>query len=359
MTSPSDPVSTDPVSTDPVSPPGPPAPDAGTQTVAAASGPATLTAWASSAVARAERWIDLDAGPPPAPVRRRPVGLALVAAAVVGGALAGAVLASTGRAELPPAPPPTVAVMTLDTLVLDPVPSAVLALRVDNLGRTRQVVREVHVSGGGAADAVLPIGQELPVGGGLDTRVVVALRCGASPAADAARISATVRVTSADGAGPATARPDIPAVSVGRAARLGGICAAADAVLPGGWRTPARVTGQRMDGGELDLTVGGLTADATRIVWIEADGVLLPQSRLDPAVRNGSARLRLPAPTPGCRDSGLRPVVPTGLQLHLATPGGLRSAYAPVGAMVAQWMMDAYLRACPGSPAGPPAMPLS
>jgi hypothetical protein len=251
--------------------------------------------------------------------------------------------------------------MTLDTVVLDPVPSAVFVLHVDNLGGVPQVVREVHVSGGGAADVVLPIGQDLPVGGAVDASVVVALGCGASSAADAARISATVSVTAADGAGtrPATPQPDVRAVGVGRAARLGGLCAAADAVLPGGWRTPARVTGQRVDGGDLELTVGGLPAGATQIVWIEADGVLLPQSRLDPAVRSGSARLRLPAPTPGCRDSGARPVVPTGLQLHLATPDGLRSAYAPVGAVVAQWLMDAYLRACPATPAGPAATALA
>jgi hypothetical protein len=317
-----------------------------------------------------DRWLDLDADPPGVVVRRRePVRLAVVTAAVVVGALGGAALASLSRPSLPPAPSPTVAVITLDTVVLDPVPSAVLALRVDNLGQARQLVRDVHVSGGDVADAVVAVGQELPAGGGVDARVVVPLRCDVTPAPGADRISAMVRIAAADAGGgvvpgaggsatshqPATGTVDVRAVGVGRAAQLGGMCAAADAVLPGGWRSPAHVAAQRLDGDELDLAVTGLPADATRIVWIDADGILLPQSRLDPGIRAGTARLRVPPPAPGCRDTGVRPVVPTGLQLHLEGPGGLRSAYAPVGAVVAQWLMDAYGRSCPELPAGPVA----
>jgi hypothetical protein len=65
----------------------------------------------------------------------------------------------------------------------------------------------------------------------------------------------------------------------------------------------------------------------------------------------------LAPPTVGCPDGGTRPVVPTGLQLHLQGARGLVTVYAPVGLSVSAWLMDAYTRACPARPQGPPAVP--
>lgn len=55
-------------------------------------------------------------------------------------------------------------------------------------------------------------------------------------------------------------------------------------------------------------------------------------------------------------DGVLRPVVATGVQLRIDTGAELSSVYVPLGAAVAQWFMDAYVRACPSNPAGPPAV---
>ena len=303
------------------------------------------------ASAGADVTLDLDAAAPPRAPRRRPSLLLGVAAAVA--ALVGASTASAGKVDLPPALPSTVATMTLDGVVLDPAPTAVLVLSLHNAGTTTQIAQEVRVEGGGTRGKTAPIGQEIAPGATVTARIGVPLGCpDRLPALE--RVSATVHVRPAHrGAGDTV---DLAVVGVGRAAQLGGLCSAADAALPEGWRLAATASTWQFVDGDLELTVTGLPADAARLMWVEADGVLVPQSRLDPAIRDRTARIRVPAPAPGCRDSGVRAVVPTGLQLHVETPGGLRAVYVPIGAEFSQWLMDAFVRSCPSRPDGPPAV---
>lgn len=295
-----------------------------------------------------DRWLDLDVAPAargsrPAPSRR--VVVTAVLALVAG--FGGAGIAVEGRAEPARTAPPAVATVRLDTVVLSPVPSAILVLRVDNLGSTPQQVIRVRVAAGGARSTVVPVGAAAPVGDSLVVPLTVPLDC-----SDTAASNDRTTVTAELGGTAET----VEAVGVGRAGQFGGLCAAADSTLPGGWRSPARAAAWSIADGVVDLTVTGLAAEATRIVWVEADGVLLPQSRTAPTVRGGTARLQFVAPAPGCRDGGVRPVVATGLEVHVETPTGLRGAYVPVGAALGQWLMDAFVAACPSLPGGPAAV---
>jgi hypothetical protein len=145
----------------------------------------------------------------------------------------------------------------------------------------------------------------------------------------------------------------VTALGIGQVGQPGGLCAAADAILPRGWQTPGRATGWFFTGGVLDLTVAGLPAGGTRIASVEAAGVRLPQVQTPPGVDGGVARLRLGAPSAGCPSAGIQPVVPTGLEVNVETPAGLRTSHVSVGAAVAQWLMDAFAISCPARSGNP------
>jgi hypothetical protein len=292
--------------------------------------------------------LDLDAPPTGSdlPPHRHRRALAAAVLAVTAGA-SGAGLAVAVRPAEPAAHSPVVASVHVETVVLNPGPTALLELQVENLGAAPSRVLQVDVQGGGSARTVVDVRQRVEGGDSLGQRLDVSLDC-ANPAARSERVTVTVRTD----AGAA-----IDAVGVGRAGQLGGLCAAADAALPGGWRTPARASSWSIAAGVLDLVVTGLPDRATGIVSVEADGVLLPQSRTTPSVNHGAAHLQFPAPAPGCRDGGVRPTVPTGIQVLVQSPDGLATAYVPVGAALGEWLMDAFVAACPSRPNGPGTPP--
>jgi hypothetical protein len=308
--------------------------------------------------------IDLDALPryPPDPAGTAPAPhaaarhgrtfrAALVAAAVAG-VLAGTLLSSAGTPPPPPVPGRLLAVLQLRGVVLDPQPSAVLQLTVQNAGGVRQVIDDVSVSGGGVPGVVVPIGHDLPSRSEDATQITVPLGCGRGRAGGTVTAQVRLREMSS---GPKLTTATVRAQPVGRLGDDGALCSAADLDLPQGWREPARATSWTLSGDTVHVAVAGLPTDVTDLVSVQADGVLLPSSGIG-AITGGTADLELTPPTPGCRDGGTRPVAPTGLQLLVLGPKGLRFAYLPLGPSVAEWLMDAYVKACPSRPQGPSAV---
>lgn len=295
--------------------------------------------------------LDLDAAPAVRPARRRPFRTALIAAAALG-AVAGAALAgSTVDAPFHP-PPATGAVLILDNVALSPNPVAVLRLTLENHGRKGQVAEEVTVSGGGILPTTSRLGRSLAPDVATDSRITVPLDCPAGQTFSGT-VTAVIHLRTPGLRGGAT---EIRAVPAGRASEIGGLCSAADAGLPSGWRTTAHATTWKLSGQDLDLVVTDLPRGVEGLVAVEADGVLLPPPRIVPGGAAGSLHLVVGPPVPGCRDGGLRPVVPTGLQLRVRTGTGLGSVYVPLGASLSKWLMDAYVRSCPSRPDGPSAV---
>jgi hypothetical protein len=283
---------------------------------------------------------------------RHPFRAALVTAGLVG-VLTGTVLSSSSAPPAPALPSQQVAVMSLRSVVLAPRPSAVLQLSLENDGDVHQIADQVTISGGGLVGAPVQVGHDVPPQGRDDATLTVPLQCGPGQAGGA--VSATVRLREVS-TSPVLTTSDIPVVTVGKLAHAGAVCAAADDVLPYGWREQAHVVRWSLTGTTVDLTVSGLPSDVTDLVSVQADGVFLPAPSGTGAVRSGQLTVSLTPPSPGCRDGGVRPVAPTGLQLLVIGAGGMRYSYVPIGPPIAGWLMDAYVRACPSNPNGPSAV---
>jgi hypothetical protein len=299
--------------------------------------------------------IDLDADPPRQPGARRPSRFrTLLVAVCVLAALGGASLRS---AEVTPAPTPPQVVVTLAlrAVTLDPQPRAVLELALSNHGEEPVLADAVALSGGGLYAARAQIGQRLlPRSSGGLASMIVALRCGPGErAAEPVVARVELRGTARD---PASGGTTVTAIPVGRAADAGGLCAAAEISLPQGWRDLARATSWSLADGQLKLAVADLPTDVTALVAVWSDGLLLPLPGGPSPVRDRSVQLTIGRPQPGCRDAGTRPVVPTGFQLLVQGREGMRYSYVPVGAAVADWLMTAYVAACPSRPDGPSAV---
>jgi len=305
--------------------------------------------------------VDLDAEqdpPTPAPVRTwHPYRAALVGVALLG-LVAGSLLAGTASAGSG-STGQLIATLELRGVVLTDHPTAVLALDLQNVGDAPAVAEEVTVSGAG----LVPVTQ----------RLLLTIWPGAT---ERTTVEATVSCSLQDGAGqppqaaiqlhPApgasvqeaarTSRSAV-AVPVGLLARRGGLCSAADATLPEGWLTQARATGWVFGPDDsLRLDVTDLAADVTDVVAAQADGIIVPVPQAPVAVHGGAVRLELGAPGSGCQAVGNRPVVPTGLQLLVHTSEGTRFVYVAVDLTVADWLMRAFVAACPDSPGGPSAV---
>ena len=223
---------------------------------------------------------------------------------------------------------------------------------IRNVGDDSLIADTATVAGGGLVTTGVPIGQNLaPRGDGATAHVVVPLRCGPGEhAAEPVTTRIALRIAASGPPGPGSF---VSAVPRGRVADPGGLCAAAEAALPQGWRDLSHAAAWSLIGARLNLTVDRLPADATALVGVQADGVLLPSSDGPPPVVNGSVHLVLDPPQQGCQDTGARDVVPTGLQILFEGRDGMRFSYVPVGAAVAGWLMDAYERNCPSRPGGP------
>jgi hypothetical protein len=318
-----------------------------------------VTAPITAGPAGAHRWdldpvVDLDAAPPRPPTSRPAHRFqALLVAVCVLGALGGAGLRSAGTTR-PPTPPQVVVTLALRAVTLDPQPRAMFELTLANHGDLPVLAGAATLSGGGLYAVRAAVGQRLPAHGSGRAAVGVALRCGPGERAGDP-IVARVEVRAEDG-DRAAGGSAVTAIPVGRAADAGGLCAAAEAALPQGWRDLSRATAWGFAGDRLRLSVADLPTDVTALVAVWADGVLLPLPGGPPTVRDHSAQLLIGRPQPGCRDGGTRPVVPTGFQLLVQGDEGMRYAYVPVGAAVAGWLMDSYLAACPSRPDGPSAV---
>jgi len=304
--------------------------------------------------------VDLDAeraAPSPRPPRRwHPDRVALLALAVAG-LVVGAGLSGGTSA---PAPPAAQLLVTLELrgVALGDQPTAVLTVGLQNVGAETVVADEITVSGAGLVPATRRIGRTVATGAYDTATVRVPLSCSRSagqPARGTVRLrllpSALPHEVLAEG--PST----VSAVLVGYLARHGGLCSAADAALPDGWAEQARATSWTFGPqGSLLLVLGGLPADVTDLLAAQADGVIVPVPQAPVPVQGGSATVQLGAPRSGCRAVGARAVVPTGLQFLAHAAEGSRYVYVPIDLTVADWLMRAFVDACPDSPGGPSAV---
>jgi len=299
--------------------------------------------------------LDLDQDRRPSPPRRRRPFRILLAVVALLGLVAGAALRSSVVSPARTVEAHVFATLDLRSVVLAPQPRALLELTLKNVGDESLIADTATVAGGGVVTTGVLIGQNLaPRGQGVTASVVVPLRCGpGARAADPVTTRIELRVAAS---GPPTPGSVVSAVPQGRVSEAGGLCAAAEAELPQGWREVAHAAAWSLTGGRLDLTVDSLPHDATALVGVQADGVLLPWPDSPPPILAGSVHLVLDPPQQGCQDTGAREVVPTGLQLLFEGQDGMRFSYVPVGAAVAGWLMDAYTRTCPSRPAGPSAV---
>jgi len=303
--------------------------------------------------------VDLDAEHehPARAVRSwHPYRAALVAVALLGlvaGTLSGTRSTGSGAAGQ------LLVTLELRGIVLGDHPTAVLTLGLQNVGDAPTEAQEVTLSGAG----LVPVTQRL-------------LRTVWPGATDLTTVEATVSCTRQDGAGlparavvhlgpaPGASVPEVArtpatatAVPVGLLTRTGGLCSAADATLPEGWLQEARAASWTFGPDEsLRLEVVGLPPDVTELVAAFADGVTIPVPQAPVPVRNGRATVLLGPPGSGCRAVGNRPIVSTGVQLAGHSKDGTRSAYVPVDLTVADWLMRAFVAACPDSPGGPSAV---
>jgi hypothetical protein len=298
--------------------------------------------------------IDLDQAVVTVPPAGRMFRAALFGLGMIG-LIAGAGWRTVAAPRPPAVPNHVTASVSLQSVLMSPRPSAVLQIRLRNLGAVRQVAESVSVSGDGVATTGARLGLTLSPGDEAVATATVPLRCGPKLPGDAP-VVAHLQLQEAGGGLPEP-RSDVSAVSLGRVAEADGLCAAADTDLPEGWRDPVQVTAWRVlaDGG-LTMSVTGLPSGVASILAVQADDWLLPWTGAPPAIRAGSAAIQLEPPVPGCQDNGVRAVVPTGFQLVVASPDVTQTVYAPVGVGVAQWLSRAYVRACPSSPAGPSAI---
>jgi hypothetical protein len=298
--------------------------------------------------------------------------------------LAGMGLHARTAAAQTTAPPRVSAWLALDSVRLDGEPLADLHLVVTSHDEATVYLTSLTLDGGGTGTLHEDLWRPLTPGLVEDLRVPAILHCGPGTRPAPLRLALTVTrdpaLSGADrpgdpsgsppagGSGPATTASagsvvTLTAIRSGVLQVPGGLCQAASQQLPQAYLsevtarliTPgagtASGTGTATGTGSstgIALAVSGLPAEATEVFAAQADGWLLPLTS-PAAIRAGSTTLTLGPPQPRCEDAGTRRVLPTGLQLLLATGdgSGIHEAYAPVGTALARWLLRARQRLFP------------
>jgi hypothetical protein len=311
---------------------------------------------------RSTRHPDLDLDLPVAlvPLGTRATGATggrsvwLVAGLVLLGFAAG--IAVRDRVEEPADPVGNMlsATVSLREVLLAPAASAVLVVEIQNRDDVRRVADGVRVAGPGTIGTSVPISVDLPPNGQGLVPVTVALSCTSAPPQQP-DLAVEIRLRTATSARALTIR-DLVALPVGRLAQSGGLCAAADATFPLGWRAMVRPTTWDPTGDHVHVVALGLPPEASLLAQVQTNGIPLEilaatvgsDHSLDLSVRPG---VTCTAQTP-------HPIVLTGLELLLLGPDGMVQAYLPLGPAFADWMMEAFVRACPAHPDGPSSVRL-
>jgi hypothetical protein len=251
----------------------------------------------------------------------------------------------------PPAGARLAVTLELRGVALAEAPTALLELRLENVGDLAETAADATVRGAGMVPTTVPLNRTVQPGAPEVVPLRVPLSCtrGHRPG-DLAE--AAVRLGAAGpGAPTAPERTTVQALPVGALGAPGGLCSTADATLPNGWAEPATAADRSFAADRsLRVTVTGLPADVTDVVGADADGVLVAVRDAPVAVRAGRVTLVLDPPPPGCRPADGRPVVPTGVQLLVQGGDGLRFSYLAMGADVAAWLAPAVSGSCPDGP---------
>jgi len=288
--------------------------------------------------------LDLDRVPaPPAHQRRRPLPASAVLVAIL--ATFGGALLDSARAQEVRSVPRVSAWVALDSVRLDGRPVAELRLGVTNRDDTTVFLTALDLSGGGTGSQHLGLRRPLTPGQVDALQLPVDLFC--PPGIRPPPFRLTLQLARANG-GPG-AGGTVVAVPQARLRLPGGLCQEGDRQLPQAYQVAAETRVVTATTDSLTLALSGLPASATEVFSVQADGWLLPLVPTTTPVRSGRTTLRLGVPQPRCDDAGTRRVVPTGLQVVMATGdgSGVQEAYAPVGILLARWLMASRQQACP------------
>jgi len=286
--------------------------------------------------------LDLDVGEPP-PVRRRHPFPAAVALTALVGLIAGGVVASVTR------PAPAVAASSVLTatsrlqgILMDPRPVAVVDVTVTVTGREPVTISSVTAVAADGTRSDAGVFERVLEPGRVDTvslRVPLACR-----EEDPTQTPPVVTV----GLGtPGSLAAQVVADPTGRLSRTGGLCTAADDVLPGGWSTPLKGTVVSRTPRALTVEVAGMPP---------GEPLLYPRDQVD--LQPGSTQFTLGPPLrirltpPVIEDcSEVTGPLPTTLPLGLYPGGGEPvQVLVQVGPVLAEWLLAPYRAACPNGP---------
>lgn len=304
--------------------------------------------------------LDLDVGEP-APVRRRhPFGAAIALATLLGLTTGGVVASVTRPAPAVAASSALTASSRLQGVLLDPDPVAVVDVTVTGTGREPVTVVSVTAVGPDGARSDAGVFERVLEPGRVDTLTVrVPLTCrdrgtGQKPPVVTVGVRGPGLVqgpapegTAPEGTGGADPQGRVVADPTGRLSRIGGLCTAADAALPPGWR-------DRLPGRIVARSASSLTIEVSG----EPPGPLIPfmQGKLslepDRAQTTAGPPLRVTLFPPVVRDcSQVAGSLPTTLPM-LAVPEGRPpvEVLIQVGPELAGWLLEPFRTACPIGP---------
>ncbi len=302
--------------------------------------------------------VDLDAREE-APARaRRPFPIVLVVAALAALLVSAGVRSAVDRPPPLPPSPSVSATAGLRDVVLDPDPTALLDVTVQNQGRDVLVVDAVTTRTAGVPESRTAAPRTVPPGSAAVLEVRMPIRCpdvaeGEPP--PAVRVDARILTGTRDGDGAAQEPAGggepraVGAVPLGELARFGGTCSSADAALPRGWRSVLPATVVRADDDGLRLRVSG-PPDAEPLLLLDPDpdGWLSPGSTRVTAGSAGDITVDVGRPEIQC-DRPREAPLPTTVTLFFRDPpsGPPRPHLVRVGTNLSSWLLRQWDLACP------------
>jgi len=304
----------------------------------------TLPAWDLDAPMTTER---VAATPQGRPVIMLAVGLACLGL----GGLVGSSLSPAGAPRSPTTATLTIRDLYVDTSgpasVTTPGPTGlkslvgnavvVLRLQVDNPGTGPVRLTAIELDGVTRTPNVVPL--NLAVAGHSSVATDLTVHPDCSLGREPGGLRARLRLT-----GRGEADPESVWVAPSRSLSVpGGLCSQLNLELPNGWRAPLQANATRLQGIDLEVTVGDLSG--ARLAGIMVDNQLLPTVFVGDDLLSSSAQvrpgeatqLRLRGPPPCFAFSGSAPI-PTTLRLLAVGDRGVEQRLVIVGPALTHWL---------------------
>jgi hypothetical protein len=229
----------------------------------------------------------------------------------------------------------------LSRIVMSPLPTGVIEVVVDNRDSAPARIAMVEASGSGVRQVVTTqVDQPVAAGALRRVQVSVPLNCGRL-VDDVGPPTVVVGVST--GAGPLT---PFTAIATGPAMTQG-LCPSAMEQLPEGWHDRVVLRHLTADDAHLTLSVGGLPAGTTEVLYVRADDWSLVITSPPQAPVDGEVSLTVLRPVPDCFALPARPTLPAGVQIMVSGPrDGPQLLYLPVGPDLSRWLLAAWDTAC-------------